>query len=629
MAYIKRNNLLPNLGLDVTKPAEYIDDHSAPSGQNVRINRGVLEKRYGTTALGAVLGETVMGFSELLKDATRYVLRLGTTKVQLLTESTSTWTDVCPATNSFVVSAANNKLNFNIGAAELTATITNGTYVMGTSQATAASLCKAIYDAIVAAEATGTYTVTHNGKNMIITRSAGTLSLLWKTGTNGADGTDTHIGTLCGYSDAADDTGALTYTADTAVYYPLTATATDPIDFATPLLSGARVLVFTNFVDNIRKYTGTGNTADLGGSPPKAKYLTEYGAYLVLAHIEDTGTKYRMRVQWCNTGLIEDWTGTNAGSQDLLEDGNDITGLTTFGNYVCVHKESCIYLGYLVTTSDVFKFDRISTGVGTICNNTVQNLNTGEQIFLARDGIRVFNGTSTTLAAVGVSDEIRESINAEYIEKCWSVVIPEIDEYWVGIPIGSQTSADTVYKYNYKTGQCFKDSRSNITCAGKYQRTTGLTWDDDSGTWDAATDRWDDTSLSSQHYSVVLGDSSGYCQAVNASYNNDNGTAITAYRDTIDFEGSEKGKLVRWLGMQLLAKGNTLDVKYSTDAGTTWNDVETLTLNSVYPTDASPVYSYFDVVSSKIRFRFYNAVAGETWAIKDFVLEYKEREMRR
>jgi hypothetical protein len=123
--------------------------------------------------------------------------------------------------DEYVVDATNNKLDFDIGGSELTATIGSATYTdMGDTQADAGSLCKAIYDAIVAAEAVGTYTVVHDGAKMTITRSAGELNLLWKTGTNGADGTDVHIGTLVGYSDLADDTGALTYTADYVVGDP-------------------------------------------------------------------------------------------------------------------------------------------------------------------------------------------------------------------------------------------------------------------------------------------------------------------------------------------------------------------------------------------------------------------------
>jgi hypothetical protein len=506
MAYTKQNVLLANLGLDVSAPAEYIDPRSTPNGQNMFVNRNAIHKRVGTIAIGNSLGEEVMYIKELLVDSTRYVVRIGLTKVELLNEAVGTW-------------------------------------------------------------------------------------------------------------------GAITGSV-------LTGTSAEVVSTATPLLSGARILTFSNFKDNIRKYTGTGNTADLGGTPPKAKFMQEYGPYLVLAHIDDGVSKKRMRVQWCDTGDIETWTGGNSGAQDLLEDGNDVTGLNIFGNYLCVHKESSIYLGYLVPTSTIFQFDRKNTGVGTICNNTIQNIGENAQIFLARDGIRIFNGISAPLIESPITDEIRESVNPQYVHKCWSVVVPELNEYWVGIPIGSQTSPDTVYKYNYITGQCYKDYRPNITAIGKYQRTSDLTWATDSGTWDEATDRWDDVSLLSQHYTVLLGDNTGITSRRDGSYNNDNGVAIDAYRETKDFEGSEKGKLVRWLEMQFLAKGNSVTIDYSTDSGNTWTNIDTYTLSNEYPTDDDPKYAYFDVVSSKIRFRFRNNTLGETFSLKDFIIAFSEREMR-
>jgi len=118
-------------------------------------------------------------------------------------------------TASFIVTASNKLIDFNIGAGALAATVSEGTYAAGTDQTTAGSLCKAIYDAIHAAEAVGTYTVTFSSstKKFTITRSAGTFSILWNTGTNKA----TAIAALIGYATAADDTGGLTYTSDTAL----------------------------------------------------------------------------------------------------------------------------------------------------------------------------------------------------------------------------------------------------------------------------------------------------------------------------------------------------------------------------------------------------------------------------
>ena len=187
-----------------------------------------------------------------------------------------------------------------------------------------------------------------------------------------------------------------------------TGSTDDIFDTAITLLSGAEILCATNGIDPIQKWTGTGKTADLGGSPPVAKFIQEYKTYLVTAHILG-GTDIAERVQWSGTSLPETWAGGNAGSQDLIEDGEGITGLNIFGNYLCVHKPSSIYIGHLVSSSDIFKFDRRATGAGTVANNSIINLPTGEQIFLAKDGIRVFNGITAPLIKAPINEEIRNS----------------------------------------------------------------------------------------------------------------------------------------------------------------------------------------------------------------------------
>lgn len=111
---------------------------------------------------------------------------------------------------SFVVTTgSNDTIDFNIGAGNLVATIAAGTYVAGTNQTTNPSLCKAVYDAIVAAEGVGTYTVSFNTTTgfFTITRSAGTFQMKFLTGPNTAK---TAAG-LLGFA-TVDQTGAITYT---------------------------------------------------------------------------------------------------------------------------------------------------------------------------------------------------------------------------------------------------------------------------------------------------------------------------------------------------------------------------------------------------------------------------------
>jgi hypothetical protein len=112
--------------------------------------------------------------------------------------------------NPLTVDSTNDKLDFDDGGGEENASITQKSYK--TPQDLADEIASKM-NALTGDTITVTYAT--DGK-FTIASDGGTLSLLWKTGVNGADNTDLHIGTLIGYSDAADDTGATTYESDSA-----------------------------------------------------------------------------------------------------------------------------------------------------------------------------------------------------------------------------------------------------------------------------------------------------------------------------------------------------------------------------------------------------------------------------
>lgn len=504
---LKKGSLLLVEGLDTSLPGEYLKDNASPNTQNFFVDRALLTKRAGSSALGSTLSEEVMNGAELVREGANYNVRIGITKVQKYDTGTSTWSNIHHAV--------------------------------------------------------------------------------------------------------------------------LTGTTDDLVDIAITLLSGKQILVITNGVDSPYKWTGSGNTAALGGTPPVGKFVQEYQTYLVFANIQG-GVDIDTRVQWSDTASPETWASGNAGAKDLVEDGGEITGLNIFGNYLAVHKSTSIYLGYLVTTTAVFRFDRKATGAGTCANNSIVNLPTGEQIFLANDGIRIFNGSTSPLVDSPINDEIRDGLNAEKKHKAWGLLVRELDEVWIGIPIGSQESGETVYKFNYVNRVMYKDTRTNANCAWKAAQSNSITWDQASGSWDSHTDRWNETSLSAQTPLINISDTDGLTFYVNSLSSSDNGTAINALWETKDFEDEQK-RICRWEEMQLWAKGGSVTVSYSIDGGITWTEVSNspVTLTDDFPSDYSPDILYFDVWSSRIRFRFSNVETDEALAIKQFIVGYKLREARR
>jgi len=125
--------------------------------------------------------------------------------------------------NPIEITASNKYLDFNDGS-ERNASIAEGMYKDPYELAEALQTAG---DAL----ATNTLTVTYSpstGK-FTIAVNTGTLSLLWNTGTNTAN----TIGTTLGFSVAADDTAATTYTSDNAISFA--ASYTPSYDSADPL----------------------------------------------------------------------------------------------------------------------------------------------------------------------------------------------------------------------------------------------------------------------------------------------------------------------------------------------------------------------------------------------------------
>jgi hypothetical protein len=415
---------------------------------------------------------------------------------------------------------------------------------------------------------------------------------------------------------------------------PLTGAKSDIVNFAFPLLSGQKIAVYTNGLDPIRKVSIAGMDSSLGGSPPKAKFIQAFGPYLVLGYIND-GATYYSRIQWCDTGSPEVWSGGNAGSIDLLDDPEDMTGMGLMGSYLTVHKSNSIYLGQLVSTSDVMRFDRRATGVGAIAGATIQQLPSGQQIFLGSEGIHVFDGSTAPLIDSPIQDEIRELMNPIYAYKSQGIVVRELDEYWVNIAIEDQTEPETLYKYNWRTGQIYKDYRSNLTAMGIFLNSSGaFNWDDIVGTWNASLLRWSNELSLVLNPVVIFGDSSGNTQNRTSQTYDDNMVAYESIWETKDFVGEDYGisdidVMLRWKGIQLWAKGDTVSSYYSIDSGTTWTAIKTSTLTDDYPGDDVPEILYFDVVSSKIRFKFVNSTSEEVFSIKKYQIDASRREMRK
>jgi len=133
---------------------------------------------------------------------------------------------------AFVVQAGvNDKINFTEdGGAEVTATLTAGSYAMGTSSAQAGTLCALIKAQMEVVNGADTYTVTYSRttRKLTITKSAGVFVAKWSTGTN----TLISAKTLLGFT--VDTASAISCVSDSTTSYPAFSHAFKPTNILEP-----------------------------------------------------------------------------------------------------------------------------------------------------------------------------------------------------------------------------------------------------------------------------------------------------------------------------------------------------------------------------------------------------------
>jgi hypothetical protein len=120
--------------------------------------------------------------------------------------------------NPIIITSANKYLDITDDTGTVVATLTEQVY------ASPHDLADEIATKCTAASAgSGSDTITCTYSNstgkFTIVSDASPFSILWKTGTHGADNADDHVGTTIGFSDSADDSGAQTYTSDAAISF--------------------------------------------------------------------------------------------------------------------------------------------------------------------------------------------------------------------------------------------------------------------------------------------------------------------------------------------------------------------------------------------------------------------------
>lgn len=377
-----------------------------------------------------------------------------------------------------------------------------------------------------------------------------------------------------------------------------------------------------SLINNIRKWAGTGNTALLGGNPPKCKFLEYLSPYLI-AGFTDLGLGRHQKAQWTDTGNIEVWSGGNSGSALLRQHGGSpMRGLKNL-NEVCVsYMKDAIYLGRNVDTTEVIKWDLAETGSGLMAHRAVVDFN-GRHYYMGLDDFKVFDGVRSESIGKSVRDYVFPFRNTNKEAGNFALLIPEYEEVWFFVIMSGKTYPQDIWKYNYRYGFWYQDTCSNYRTAVQWYQQGSTTIDQMVGTIDAQAQRIDDFLSLTNSPLYVYGSSDGKSYKLDRTTNNDAGVLVDAKYDSIDFKGSRFEQQSRWLQLDFWAKGSgTLRLFYSTEYGINWKSITNVTLTSEF----KRYRVFLDVLSERIRFRWLNNTLNETFSLRQFYPYYLDRE---
>ena len=291
--------------------------------------------------------------------------------------------------------------------------------------------------------------------------------------------------------------------------------------------AAAEILVITNYLDAMRKWTASGAISALGGTPPKAKFLCRYANYLIAGFTNESGTAYPRRVRWSALGNGESWPSDNYG--DFRRTSDWLVGLRTIGPRLAVYKERSITLMDYVGGGLVFDAEEnFIDGIGPLNDACIvtRSDKREEHIFIGGDlNIYAFNGIDFEAISSNI-DRIVKNLHPTYKTNACALALTEENKIVWAVPKGDQDANKALIILDTKdrTFWVKDDEPVAISSFGGALLEANYTWDTlPYDTWDEWDDPegWNSRELLENAPIPLVGCADGYVRKFVAGVNDD------------------------------------------------------------------------------------------------------------
>lgn len=198
------------------------------------------------------------------------------------------------------------------------------------------------------------------------------------------------------------------------------------------------------------KYSGSGNAAVLGGSPPTANNVFAANNRIFAMNTVANPS----RIYWPILSNPEDWTGTGSGSADVaVSDGDSLQcGIVTGPDTAILFKKNSSHM--MFTTRQPFPIYQLQKGIGVAGKNAWAFAN--GTIYIVTPGLRMkstTDGVNFTTYPNDIND-IWDSINSNRIQYIQGIYYQPLEWIMWVISTGSSTSNNYLIVWDLER-KCF------------------------------------------------------------------------------------------------------------------------------------------------------------------------------
>ena len=268
------------------------------------------------------------------------------------------------------------------------------------------------------------------------------------------------------------------------------------------------VLIFTNGVDAVRRWTGSGNTAAIAGTPPDtAQLVKHFEGYLFLGDVTLSATRYPSRIRYSDDYNVT-WASTN--EINLTETAGGLKAWDTIGRTLYCYKSDGIVgirlLGGQVRFSQ-FKIP-FYDGIGIIAPLSLTSIPGVGHVFLGTDiNLYLNNNESIQLMGNNVQDALQE-IPTGWIQQSAGILEPKSHKWSLFISSGdSWLNRRIIWDYKDNRWSVFDYTTTNFARVfASINRASSDIWTGDSQIWSADSDDWSRSAVSDNQLLIGGGD---------------------------------------------------------------------------------------------------------------------------